>query len=57
MRTTVKQVENALEVIMNLFYLIEVDASKPAHISRYVKMADPSFKTLTELLAEMRTTG
>jgi len=57
MTTSVRQVENALEAITNLLYLIEIDVSKPAHVSRYVKMADPSVKTLTNLLAEMRTTG
>jgi hypothetical protein len=57
MRASVKQFENALQVIMNFHYLIEVDVSNPSHVLRFVKMTEPSVKTLTTLLSEMRATG
>jgi len=57
MATSVKQGENALQVIMNIHYLIEADGSNPSRILRYVKMTGPSVTTLTTLLNEMRATG
>jgi hypothetical protein len=57
MATGVKQCENALQAIMNLHYLIEVDVSNPSRDSRFVRMADPSVKTLTTLLTELRVAG
>jgi hypothetical protein len=56
MATSVKQFENALQVIINLHYLIEVDVSNPSHVLKFVRMTDPSVKTLTTLLTEMRAT-
>jgi hypothetical protein len=57
MATSVRQFENALQAILNLHYLIEVDVSNPSHVLRFVKMTEPSVKTLTTLLTEMRATG
>jgi hypothetical protein len=57
MATSVKQFENALQVILNLHYLIEADFSNPSRVLRYVKMTDPSVRTLTTFLSEMRATG
>jgi hypothetical protein len=57
MATSVRQVANALEVIMNIHYLIEVDGSNRTHVLSYVKMTEPSIQTLTTLLTEMRATG
>jgi hypothetical protein len=57
MATSVRQFENALQVIINLHYLIEVDVSNPSHVLKFVRMTDPSVKTLTTLLSEMRATG
>ena len=56
MATSVRQFENALQVIINLHYLIEVDVSNPSHVLKFVRMTDPSVKTLTTLLSEMRDT-
>jgi len=57
MTTNVRQMENAVQVIMNLHYLIEVDVSNPSRVLKYVKMSDPSVQTLTTFLAEMRATA
>jgi hypothetical protein len=57
MATSVKQFENALQVILNLHYLIEADVSNPSRVLRYVKMTYPSVRTLTTFLSEMRATG
>jgi hypothetical protein len=57
MTTSVRQMENAVQVIMNLNYLIEIDVSNPSRVLKYVKMSDPSVKTLSALLAEMRASA
>ena len=55
MAVSVTQVEDAVESIMNLFYLIEIEVSNPAHVLKYVKMADSPLTTLQRLLDEMTT--
>lgn len=57
MVTSVTQVEDALEAMINLLYLIEIEVTNPAHVLKYVKMTDPSVTTLRNLLAEMYAAG
>lgn len=57
MATSVTQVEDALEAMINLLYLIEIEVTNPAHVLKYVKMTDPSVTTLRNLLAEMYAAG
>jgi hypothetical protein len=57
MATSVREVANALEAIMNVLYLIEIDVDNPEHVLRYVKMTDPSVNTLRKALSEMCPTG
>ena len=45
MATGVREVTNALEAIMNVLYLIEIDVNNPEHVLKYVKMTDPSVNT------------
>ena len=57
MATSVKEIENALEAIVNVLYLIEVDVGNPENVLRYIKMTDRPITTLTRLLDEIRATA
>jgi len=57
MATSVREVANALEAIMNVLYLIEIDVNNPEYILKYVKMTDPPVNTLRKALSEMCATG
>jgi hypothetical protein len=54
MATSVKEIENALEAIVNVIYLIEVDVGNPEHVLNYVKMTDRPITTLVRLPDEIR---
>ena len=54
MATSVKEIENAVEAIMNVLYLIEVDVHNPEHLLEYVKMTDRPVTTLMRLVDEIR---
>ena len=54
MATSVKEIENALEAIVNVIYLIEVDVDNPENVLNYAKMTDQPITTLMRLLDEIR---
>jgi hypothetical protein len=57
MATSVREVAHTLEAIMNVLYLIEIDAKNPEHVLKYVKMTDPPVNTLGKALSEMCATS
>jgi hypothetical protein len=54
MATSVKEIENAVEALVNILYLIETDESSPEQVVNYVKMTDRPMTSLMRLLDEMR---
>ena len=54
MATNVNDLEDAVEVIVNVLYLIEVDIASPENVLRYVKMTDRPITTLMRLVEEVR---
>ena len=54
MATSVKEIENAVEAIVNVLFLIEVDVGNPENVLNYVKMTDRPVITLMRLVDEIR---
>ena len=54
MATNLKDIENAVESIVNVLYLIEVDVHNPENVLEYVKMTDRPVTTLMRLVDEIR---
>jgi hypothetical protein len=54
MATSVKEIENAVETLVNVLYLIEVDVGSPENVLKYVKMTDRPITSLMRLLDEIR---
>ena len=54
MATSVKEIENAVEAIVNVLYLIEVDVDNRENVLNYVKMTDRPVTTLMRLVDEIR---
>ena len=54
MATSVREIENAVEAIVNVLYLIEVDVGNPENVLNYVKMTDRPVTTLMRLVDEIR---
>jgi hypothetical protein len=52
--TSLKEIENAVEAIVNVLYLIEVDVNNPENVLEYVKMTDQPMTTLMRLVDEIR---
>jgi len=57
MAISVVEIEDALEAIVNVLYLIEVDVDNPKHILEYLKMTDRPVTSLMRLLDEIRSAG
>ena len=54
MATSVKEIENAVETLVNVVYLIEIDVGNPENVLSYVKMTDRPITSLMRLLDEIR---
>jgi|HubBroStandDraft_5_1064220.scaffolds.fasta_scaffold371064_1 hypothetical protein len=54
MATSVKEIENAVETLVNVLYLIEIDAGSPENVLNYVRMTDRPITSLMRLVDEMR---
>jgi len=54
MATSVKEIENAVEALVNILYLIETDVGNPENVLKYVKMTDQPMTSLMRLLDEIR---
>ena len=40
---------NAVETILNIHYLLELDAGSPENVREYLKLADPAIDTLVRI--------
>jgi hypothetical protein len=54
MATSIKEIENAVEALVNVLYLIETDVSSSEQVVNYVKMTDRPITSLMRLLDEIR---
>ena len=57
MATSAREIANAVEAIMKVLYLIEIDVNNPEYVLKYVKMTDPSVNALRRALSEMGSKG
>jgi hypothetical protein len=54
MATSVEEIENAVETLVNVLYLIEIDIDCPENVLKYVKLTDRPITSLMRLLDEIR---
>ena len=47
-----REFQNAVATLLNVFYLLELEASNPEHVRRYLKLTDPAMECLLKILKE-----
>ena len=45
----VREFQNALATLLNVHYLLELEANDPNHVRQYLKLADPAMETLLRI--------
>ena len=53
----VREFQNALATLLNVHYLLELEANNPDHVRRYLKLADPAIETLMRMAATRAETA
>jgi hypothetical protein len=45
-----REFQNAIETLLNVFYLLELEANNPENVRRYLKLTDPAMESLLKIL-------
>ena len=46
----VREFQNAVATLLNVFYLLELEADNPEHVRRYLRLTDPAMESLLKIL-------
>jgi len=47
---SLREFQNAIETLLNVFYLLELEANNPEHVRRYLRLTDPAMESLLKIL-------
>jgi len=45
-----REFQNAIETLLNVFYLLELEANNPERVRRYLRLTDPAMESLLKIL-------
>ena len=45
-----QEFQNAIATLLNVFYLLELEADNPKHVRRYLRLTDPAMESLLKIL-------
>jgi len=46
-----------LETLLNVLYLLELEANNPEHVRRYLRLTDPAIETLLTIFKAISESG
>ncbi len=49
---SLQEFQNAVATLLNILYLLELEANNADHVRRYLKMTDPAMESLLRILKE-----
>jgi hypothetical protein len=52
-----QEFQNAIETLLNVFYLLELEANNPAHVRKYLRLTDPAMESLLKILKARLESG
>ena len=45
-----QEFQNAIATLLNIFYLLELEADNPKHVRHYLRLTDPAMESLLKIL-------
>lgn len=45
-----REFQNAVATLLNVFYLLELEADNPKHVRQYLRLTDPAMESLLKIL-------
>ena len=47
---SLREFQNAIATLLNVFYLLELEADNPKHVRQYLRLTDPAMESLLKIL-------
>ena len=54
---SLREFQNAIATLLNIFYLLELEADNPKHVRYYLKLTDPAMESLLRILKAKLESG